>query len=223
LTDPIRRLEEIIGPVSRETIARLESFAREFARWQPRINLASASTTADLWERHILDSAQLLRRKPEARNWVDLGSGGGFPGAVLAILLAERPDATVHLVDSNAKKAAFLNAALAAAGVSAHIHRCRIEDAFQRVGPVDIVTARALAPLDKLLALAAPWMRDGATGLFHKGRDFMGELDRARGKWRFELVEHASVVDAEGVILEITRLRPLQAFAKTGTVHHEGF
>ena len=200
-------LERAAGPVSRETFERLKAFEALFAKWAARINLAAPSTLSEFWERHILDSAQLLRLAPEARRWLDLGSGGGFPGIVLAIMLRERPDAAIELVESNQKKVAFLRNAIAQSGAPGKAHAQRIEQFAQAARPVDVVTARALAPLDALLGLARPWLETGARGLFHKGREYRREVEESRDGWQFDLVEHRSVIDAASVILEISGLR----------------
>ncbi|MFC5586716.1 16S rRNA (guanine(527)-N(7))-methyltransferase RsmG [Nitratireductor kimnyeongensis] len=197
------RLLEISGPVSRETFERLVAFETVFQRWSKRINLAAPSTLNDLWERHILDSAQLLRLAPDALRWLDVGSGGGFPGAVMAILLAEKPDTEVHLVESNRKKAAFLVSALNEVGVSAHIHAKRIEDCYATVHTPSVVTARALAPLPLLIELTEPWLKNGARALFHKGRDYRREVEESGNTWHFDLVEHEDKVDAAAIILEV--------------------
>lgn len=201
-------LEAVAGPVSRETFLRLVAFEEQFRKWARRINLAAPSTLNAVWERHILDSAQLLRLAPEARRWLDLGSGGGFPGAVVAILTAGRPDARCDLVESNHKKAAFLQTTLAGLGVPARVHRRRAEECTELADMPEIVTARALAPLPVLLGLAAPWLEKGARGLFHKGRDYRWEIQESRDAWRFDLVEHQDRVDMEGIILEVNDLRP---------------
>lgn len=209
MKDPKREgLERIAGPVSRETFERLLRFEAVFLQWARRINLAAPSTLDAVWERHILDSAQLLHLAPrDATRWVDLGSGGGFPGAVLAVLLQERPGSTVHLIESNGKKAAFLQTVLAQLEVPARVLRIRIEDAFPLTGPVEIVTARALAPLDQLLGWARPWLEQDGRGLFHKGRDYSAEIEESRDRWQFDLVIHADEVDPQGRILEIAALR----------------
>lgn len=202
-------LEAVAGPVSRETFERLAAFEGRFLKWAQRINLAAPSTLGSVWERHILDSAQLVALAPGARRWLDMGSGGGFPGVVVAILVAERPGAFVDLIESNGKKAAFLQAALAEAGVAARVHRRRIEDCQGVVPAGEIVTARALAPLTRLIALAEPWLAAGAHGLFHKGRDYLLEIEESRAHWRFDLVEHADKADPDGVILEVANPRRL--------------
>lgn len=198
-------LQKIAGDVSRETVERLKEFEQQFQHWAARINLAAPSQLSQLWERHILDSAQLVRFAPETVRWLDLGSGGGFPGAVLAILLSDRPSFHIDLVESNHKKAAFLKTVLTGYDC-ATVRPIRIEQAYVLVESPEIVTARALAPLSDLLGLAAPWLSGGAWGLFHKGRDYASEIEEARDAWRFDLIEHRSMVDREGRILEIRNL-----------------
>lgn len=205
-SDRLAEIRDVAGTVSRETLEQLQGFEAEFRRWSKRINLAAPSTLDSLWSRHILDSAQLAGLKPDATTWLDLGSGGGFPGAVLAILLRDRQDARIDLVESNNKKAAFLKTVLAGLNAPAQVYISRIEDSVARVSQPQIVTARALAPLNKLLKLASPWLMAGSTGLFHKGRDYRAEIAESRDAWRFDLVEHQSRVDPESRILEITGL-----------------
>jgi 16S rRNA (guanine527-N7)-methyltransferase len=202
-------LQETAGPVSRETFERLVEFETVFQKWNRRINLAAQSTQDDVWRRHILDSAQLARIKPDAKRWVDLGSGGGFPGLVLAFLLAERDGASIDLVESNRKKASFLQAVVGQFNLPARVVARRIDDAYAVVSTPQIVTARALASLPMLLDLAAPWLTTGARGLFHKGRDYRAEVAESAQRWSFDLVEHASATDAHGVILELSDLRQL--------------
>ncbi|RWM16135.1 MAG: 16S rRNA (guanine(527)-N(7))-methyltransferase RsmG [Mesorhizobium sp.] len=202
-------LQETAGPVSRETFERLVEFETVFQKWNRRINLAAQSTQDDVWHRHILDSAQLARIKPEAKRWVDLGSGGGFPGLVLAFLLAERDGASIELVESNRKKASFLQAVIGQFNLPAKVIARRIDDAYPLVSTPQIVTARALASLPVLLDLSAPWLMAGARGLFHKGRDYRAELAESAQRWSFDLVEHASTTDAYGVIVELSDLRQL--------------
>lgn len=199
-------LVEIAGDVSRETFEALVTFEDEFKRWSRSFNLAAPSTLGSLWSRHILDSAQLVSLKPEAVNWLDLGSGGGFPGAVIAIMMRERDRAHVDLVESNGKKVSFLRTILAKLGAPARVHLTRIEQ-FRADTPPQIVTARALAPLDRLLTLSAPFLSRGATGLFHKGRDYLREVQESRDEWDFDLVEHVSRIDSNSRILEISSLR----------------
>ncbi|MBO6540109.1 MAG: 16S rRNA (guanine(527)-N(7))-methyltransferase RsmG [Rhizobiaceae bacterium] len=198
-------LVQLAGPVSRETFLRLSAFQATFEKWAARINLAAPSTIPELWSRHILDSAQLLPLAPNAIRWLDLGSGGGFPGAVLAVLLADRNGASITLVESNQKKASFLRNAIA--GSSGSVVAKRIEGVWGEFEDAQIVTARALAPLSKLLGLAEPWLTAGATALFHKGRDYRREIEESRDAWQFSLVEHSSAIDAASVILEISDLK----------------
>ncbi|MEX0954728.1 MAG: 16S rRNA (guanine(527)-N(7))-methyltransferase RsmG [Rhizobiaceae bacterium] len=204
----LAELERVTGSVSRETFERLTAFQALFEKWSARINLAAPSTLPGMWSRHILDSAQIWPMAPDAKTWLDLGSGGGFPGIVLAILLRERPGASLAMVESSRKKAAFLRSAVAQAAAPAVVHAARIEDfALRNPGTVDVVTARALAPLPALLGLARPWLEAGATAIFHKGRDYRREIEESRDAWQFDLVEHPSVIDAASVILEINDLK----------------
>ncbi|MCT8998087.1 16S rRNA (guanine(527)-N(7))-methyltransferase RsmG [Chelativorans intermedius] len=198
-------LRDAAGPVSRETFLRLEAFEAAFRRWAARINLAAPSTLPHLWERHVLDSAQLVRLAPDARRWLDLGSGGGFPGAVVALIMAEHDGAHVDLVESNRKKAAFLQTVLAELKAPAKVHARRIEDCSVLLPVPQIVTARALAPLERLLPLAEPWLAQGARGLFHKGRDYLREVEESGNVWQFDLVKHDAMT-GDGVILEISSL-----------------
>jgi len=200
-------LQEVAGPVSRETFDRLVAFEQLFLKWNRSINLAAPSTLDDVWGRHILDSAQLARIAPQARRWVDLGSGGGFPGLVLAFLLAERDGAAIDLVESNRKKASFLQAVIGQFGLPARVLARRIDDSYLIVPAPEIVTARALAALPALLDLTAPWLTKGARALFHKGRDYRTEVEESSHRWAFDLVEYPSMTDAHGVILELSDLR----------------
>jgi 16S rRNA (guanine527-N7)-methyltransferase len=201
-------LQEAAGPVSRETFDRLVEFERVFQKWNRRINLVAQSTQDDVWRRHILDGAQLARLQPEAKRWVDLGSGGGFPGLVLAFLLAERDGASIDLIESNRKKASFLQSITGQFNLPARIHARRIEDCHALVIEPQIVTARALAALPVLLDLSAPWLMSGSRALFHKGRDYRAELEESAHRWSFDLLEHVSMTDPHGVILDLSDLRP---------------
>jgi 16S rRNA (guanine527-N7)-methyltransferase len=171
-----------LTPVSRETLERLDIFVELLLSVQRTTNIIAASTIPHLWTRHIADSLQLLDLAPDAQIWVDLGSGGGFPGLMIAIALAERPGITVHLVDSNKKKAAFLREAQRVTGAPAHVHNERIEDfAKSFPGPLDAATARAVAPLKLLLKQSFPLLgKSGAMGLFLKGQNAELELREAR-------------------------------------------
>jgi len=192
-------------PVSRETIARLDRFVDLLLQRQRQINLIAASTEPVLWTRHIADSLQLLALAPEAKLWVDLGSGGGFPGLVVACALADTPGACVHLVESIGKKAAFLRETVSAIGVPAIVHAERIAD-FAKHAPkhIDVVTARALAPLGKLLTEAYPLLKTGAKGLFLKGQDVAAELTQAAKCWKIQttLVPSRTNPNARIIVLE---------------------
>ncbi|CDX35482.1 Ribosomal RNA small subunit methyltransferase G [Mesorhizobium sp. SOD10] len=201
-------LRHAAGPVSRETFERLQAFEQLFLKWNRSINLAAPSTLDDVWRRHILDSAQLARIAPAATRWVDLGSGGGFPGLVLGFLLAERAGASIDLVESNRKKASFLQSVIGQFNLPARVLARRIGDSYPLVSAPEIVTARALAALPDLLDLAAPWLTKGARALFHKGRDYRAEVEESTHRWTFDLVEHSSMTDPHGVILEVTDLLP---------------
>ena len=192
--------------VSRETMQRLHDFEALFEQWSKRINLVAASTRHDFWQRHVADSAQLLTIKPDMRTIVDLGSGGGFPGMVLAIMLQDQAGSRVDLVESNRKKTAFLQAARTKCAPGSLVHANRIEEAITDLPPPEYVTARALASLEKLLMLSEPLLSMGSVGLFHKGRGFRQELEESRANWHFDLIIHQSVVDPESVILEISNL-----------------
>ncbi|MER9857592.1 MULTISPECIES: 16S rRNA (guanine(527)-N(7))-methyltransferase RsmG [unclassified Mesorhizobium] len=205
----LESLQDAAGPVSRETFDRLVAFEQMFQKWNRSINLVAQSTSGDVWQRHILDSAQLGRLEPQATRWVDLGSGGGFPGLVMAFLLAERDGASVDLVESNRKKASFLQTVVGQFSLPARVVARRIDDSHALVSTPQVVTARALASLSTLLDLSAPWLISGARGLFHKGRDYRTEVQESVHRWSFDLVEHPSVTDAGGVILELSNLRPV--------------
>jgi 16S rRNA (guanine527-N7)-methyltransferase len=206
-SDKYQRLIDVAGSVSRETFEGLEAFETMFRVWANRINLAAPSTLDDLWSRHILDSAQLAPLAPGALRWLDLGSGGGFPGLVLAFILKERSGGQIDLVESNRKKAGFLQAVVGQFSLPAHVHARRIDEDNKNLAPPDVVTARALAPLPALLDFAFPWLSTGARGFLHKGRDYRQEVQESSLLWQYDLVEHRSRVDADSVILEIANLK----------------
>jgi 16S rRNA (guanine527-N7)-methyltransferase len=173
--------------VSRETTERLDRLVAMLLRWQRTTNLIAPSTVDQVWTRHVADSLQLLGLAPEARTWVDLGSGGGFPGLVIACALAARPGSQTHLIESQAKKAAFLREAARTLGLPALVHAVRIEEFINSFSdPVDVVTARAVAPLRMLLSYAEPLMTRGALALFPKGQDVDTELTDAAKYWIIE-------------------------------------
>jgi len=192
--------------VSRETLGRLKIYVDLLARWQTRINLVGPDTMGDVWRRHILDSVQVARLvPPPAETIADLGSGAGLPGLVMAILL-EKP---VHLIESVGKKASFLQEAARATGAPATVHKRRIE----AVQPfmADVVTARALAPLERLLGYAHRFATDNTIFLFPKGTRAEEELTEAQKNWTMQVMRHPSVTFGDGVILEIRDLHSLES------------
>jgi 16S rRNA (guanine527-N7)-methyltransferase len=201
-----------LTPVSRETQQRLETFVALLLQWQQKTNLISPATIPNLWTRHVADSLQLLDLAPDAKVWVDFGAGGGFPAIPVACALAERPGAQVHLVESNGKKAAFLREAIRATGVPAVVHQKRIEDCGDSFGDkVDVVSARALAPLKILCDQAFPLIARGAVGLFPKGQDVAAELTEAAKYWRIEAETVPSRTSPEGCIVVVKRLVRLKS------------
>jgi 16S rRNA (guanine527-N7)-methyltransferase len=196
-----------LTPVSSETEARLDRYVGLLLEWQIKTNLVAPSTLPNLWTRHISDSLQLLSLAPSAKTWVDLGSGGGFPGVVLACALAEMPGANVHLVERNAKKAAFLREAVRITSAAATVHLAGIGDIVDRIGSrVDCVTARALAPLHQLVGYAEPFVSGGAKALFLKGQDVEAELTEATKYWNIEPRLHSSRTGGHGWIVELDRI-----------------
>ena len=195
-----RGFAEIV-PVSRETLNRLEAYAALLIRWSARINLVGRNTLVDLWRRHILDSAQLQAVFPDsARSVIDLGSGAGLPGLVLAILGAPG----VELVEADSRKAAFLREAARIAEADVTIRSCRIQAVPPH--PVDVVTARACAPLDRLLGLAEPFLGPGSECLFLKGERVEDELTLARKHWTMTATLCQSVSDPRGVVLRLQQV-----------------
>ena len=205
-TEELRQRLSEIHPVSRETMARLAAYHDLLVKWQAKTNLVSPATLPDFWERHVADSLQLLALKRNALSWTDLGSGGGFPGLVIAAGLAERQGGVVRLVESNQKKCAFLRQAASRMNVPAEVFSCRIESAAEQIVAAEVVTARALAPLSKLLKWTGEFLTDDRVALFMKGRDFRREIEDSHGDWKFDLVEHPSRIDPAGCVLEIANV-----------------
>jgi 16S rRNA (guanine527-N7)-methyltransferase len=192
-----------LASISRETELRLDRYIALLREWQIKTNLVAPSTLPHLWTRHIADSLQLIDLAPSAKRWADLGSGGGFPGLVLACALAGVPGASVHLVERIAKKAAFLREAIRVTASPGIIHLADIGDNVDRItGPVDCVTARALAPLHQLIGFASPLMRAGAKALFLKGQDVEAELTEAAKYWNIQPKLHPSRT-GDGWIVEL--------------------
>jgi 16S rRNA (guanine527-N7)-methyltransferase len=203
-----------LTPVSRETVSRLDRYVALLLEWQAKTNLVASSTLPNLWTRHISDSLQLLSIAPKAKTWIDLGSGGGFPGVVLACALAETPGASVHLVERIAKKAAFLREAIRVTGAPGAVHLADIGDTVERfAGLVDCVTARAVAPLHQLIGFAEPLVKRGAKALFLKGQDIEAELTEATKYWKIEPKLHSSRTGGQGWIVELDAIERRNAAA----------
>ena len=187
--------------IDAEARQRLRRFVALLERWQATHNLIGRSTLRDVWQRHVADSAQLNDHAGAFEHWVDIGSGAGFPGLVVAILHADDRDKRFTLVEANAKKAAFLRAAARETGANVRVVADRIE-AFARREPAsaDIVSARALAPLSAILALAVPLMRTNGRLILLKGQDFVHEADEASQSWSYDLIVSPSVVDSSGCV-----------------------
>jgi 16S rRNA (guanine527-N7)-methyltransferase len=200
-----------LTPVSRETAERLDRFVALLLTWQKTTQLIAASTVPQLWTRHIADSLQLIDLAPGAKIWVDMGTGGGFPGLVMACALGGAAAAQVHLVESNARKAAFLRAAVAATESPAVVHAVRMEKFVESfAGRPDIVTARAVSPLSSLIGECLPLLQRGATGIYPKGQDVEAELTEATRYWKLtaDLVPSRTEAKARIVRVRAAERRP---------------
>ena len=196
-----------LTPVSRETTGRLDRFVALFLQWQRIHNLIAPSTIPTLWTRHIADSLQLLELAPTAKRWLDFGSGGGFPGVVLACALVERADAQIDLVERAGKKAAFLREAIRVTQSPGRVHLADIGDYVEKLeGSVDCVTARAVAPLNILCEVVSPLVQQGAVALLPKGQDVEKELTEATKYWTINYRLVPSRVPGGGPIVAIDRL-----------------
>lgn len=196
-----------LTPVSRQIEARLDAYVDLLVQWQTKTNLVASSTLPELWTRHIADSLQLLKLAPNAKRWADFGSGGGFPGVVLACALAGVEGARVDLIERNAKKAAFLREAVRVTASPGIIHLMDIGDCVDRLEDrIDCVTARALAPLQVLLGFAEPFVTKGATALFLKGQDVEAELTEATKYWNIKPRIHSSCTGGQGWIVELDHI-----------------
>jgi 16S rRNA (guanine527-N7)-methyltransferase len=196
--------------VSRETLERVRSYLATLDQWRERINLIGPGEGRHLWRRHVLDSLQLIEQiSSEDLSVADLGSGAGFPGLVIACALAERPGASVTLVEKSPRKSEFLEAAIAAQGLPARVLNVRIEDPPRQ--KFDLVTARALAPLPKLLGFAHGWLKPSGKALLMKGRDVEAEVAEARRSWTFEMSDRASLSSPEGRVLRLSSIAPRRA------------
>jgi 16S rRNA (guanine527-N7)-methyltransferase len=209
MIDPEDRCRALAAvDVSRETLERLDRYAELLLRWQTVKNLIGPKTIPTLWTRHIADSLQLVRLEPDALRWTDFGSGAGFPGLVVACALAGRDGAQVHLVESNGRKAAFLREAARVLDVPAIVHDRRVEDVVPGLVDIELVTARALAPLIDLLEMSALLLKSGARALFLKGQDVEVELTEASKSWTLDVSVTGSVTDPGGRIVRIASAAP---------------
>jgi 16S rRNA (guanine527-N7)-methyltransferase len=191
---------QVATDASPQQMADLEAFRALLAEWNEVMNLVGPSALAEFWPRHAWDSAQLLTLHPEALTWADLGAGAGFPGLVLAILLKGRANAHVHLIESMAKRCRFLSEVVKTLDLPATVHNRRAEELKLKV---DAVTARACAPMPRLLGYAQPFLKHGAKGVFLKGQDVDAELTEATKYWKFEADLAPSLSSPNGRIVEI--------------------
>jgi 16S rRNA (guanine527-N7)-methyltransferase len=190
--------------VSRETLAKLERLTEELRRWQGVKNLVGPSTIADVWTRHIADSVQLHEMAPLEGTWIDMGSGGGFPGLVVAILRSEAGLGRTHLIEANDRKCAFLRQIVRQNGLDAEVHAGRIETVLPTLPQAAVISARAVAPLAMLLDWSNVMLREGAVGIFPKGQDVETELAEAALSWAFHAELLLSKTDPKGRIVRIT-------------------
>ena len=192
--------------VSRETYDDLQRFSDLVRKWTVKINLISPSTVPDLWERHVIDSVQIYASAPETfEKWVDIGSGGGFPGIVVAILGKEKhPNAVFVLIESDLRKATFLRTAIRELGLSAVVLAERIEQAAPQ--GADVVSARALSTLSTLLPVVERHLNPNGYAILHKGKKARDEVAEARNSWRFALEESPSLTDLDAQILVVKRI-----------------
>ena len=196
-------------PVSRETLARLDAFAALLARWQRAVQLVAPADLSKLWTRHIADSLQLIELVPRAKIWADLGFGAGFPGLVIALAFGDSARGFVHLVESDRRKAAFLREAIRITQAPAKVYAERIESVAKRLADeVEVVTARALAPLPQLLQLAAPFLAKGIPALFPKGQDVDNELTESTKSWNIQATIVPSRTHPHGKIVWVERASP---------------
>ncbi len=215
VTPPDWTFLDSILPVSRETKWRLEMYVQCLLRWQGKTNLIANGSIEGIWMRHIADSLQCVaiacKDNKQINNWLDLGSGGGLPGLVAAIVLenvsTECRQCKVHMVESIAKKCAFLRQTNRECRGCGIVYNERIENMGSNVGVPDVISARALAPLSQLLAWMHPFAGKNARLILHKGREYRRELEECRGLWHFNLIEHQSRIEKDSVILEISDLK----------------
>ncbi len=202
-------LQKLFPKVSHETFQRLEVYVSLVQKWQKSINLISPTTLPYIWERHIADSLQIAALIDSPTQWVDIGSGGGFPGLVVAASCADVPSCHVHLVESDLRKCVFLREAARHMGLNVSVHTERAEKFFTHCNKtVDVVSARALAPLAKLLELAHPAFQNGAVGIFPKGKDAQQELTEAQKYWNMDVSLIPSITDTDACIVVLADVKP---------------
>lgn len=193
-----------VGDVSRETLDKLEGYAALILKWTPKINLIAKSTIDDVDTRHIWDSAQVYTARPGL--WADLGSGGGLPGVVVAILAqADGLETSVSLIESDQRKATFLRACARELDLRMTVMAERIEETHEL--QAQTISARALAPLDTLLLLAAPHLAPDGLLLFQKGGQWQDEVKAARRNWQFSYDAMPSKTNSEAVVLKIKDIK----------------
>lgn len=203
------------GFVTKAGRERLNRFVALLEIWQRTHNLVAASQLGELWGRHVADSVQLVEAAPDFREWVDLGSGAGFPGLIVAAVFADDPNRHFTLVESNNKKAAFLRAAIRETGANAAVASARIEQHSATMqGRADIVSARALASFDELCRLAYPYLHDESLLLFLKGQDFVHEEREAAKSWEYDLLTSQSFTDPSGCVVRVRNLKPRKPDAR---------
>jgi len=198
--------DHLLASVSRETRLRLEVYVSLLKKWNRTINLVSTTSIKDVWNRHVVDSAQLLEiADVTVKSWADMGSGGGLPGLVVAILAADRlPNLKISLIEADQRKCAFLLTVKQALALEVTIVPERIETCLPM--NCDVISARALAPLDRLLSYSAIHLKKDGKSLFLKGRSYRSEIDEAQKNWNFVLTTHPSATDANSVVLEISKI-----------------
>ncbi|UXN04836.1 16S rRNA (guanine(527)-N(7))-methyltransferase RsmG [Bartonella sp. HY406] len=210
MVDKFDQLKAILPDVSRETFDNLIAFEELVLKWQAKINLVANNAISELWQRHILDSVQLYQYGLGANQWFDIGSGGGFPGIILAILMKQQGQGEICLIESNSKKCAFLNTAIAHLDLPAKVYNDRIENSSLVQQAPDIISARALASLTELFGLCQNWLAKPSTyALFQKGKNYKDEILEAQLLWSFDVEVFQSVIDKDSVILKISNLFPL--------------
>lgn len=190
-----------ITPISRETYQHLEAYVDLLKKWQSKINLISSKTLSSVWQRHVVDSAQVIGHINQNDSVIDLGSGAGLPGLILSILGVKN----VTLVESDGRKVAFLREAARAAGVNVTLHNQRVEEV--NLNGFDVITARAFAPLKALLAMVSQTIKATHKMVLLKGKSYLSEIEEALHEWTFDYQIHPSVTDAEGVILTLQNIK----------------